>query len=111
MEEIGWNEERIETLTELESKANKNVISAFSDLRKRETHDGINDLNRSTNGGVVFITGKIPAGTAINVRRSRFNVRENTTDKAYSFAENGIQAGPCKELMKRYQQYFFNMPG
>ena len=110
MEEIGWNEERIETLTELESKANKNVMSAFSDLRKRETHDGINDLNRSTNGGVVFITGKIPAGTAINVRRSRFNVRENTTDKAYSFAENGIQAGPCKELMKRYQQYFFNMP-
>ena len=110
MEERNWDEAQIETLTELAAKANKNVLSAFSDLRKREAQDGINDLNRITNGGAVFITGKIPAGTAINVRRSRFNVRTNTTDKVYSFDENGIQANPCKELLTRYQKYFHKMP-
>ena len=108
--EIGWDETKIKTLTELESKANKNVSNTFSDLRKREAQGGINELNKSINGGVVFITGKIPAGTAINVRRSRYNVRSRTTDKAYSFAENGIQATPCKELLKRYQKYFLKLP-
>ena len=110
LEEIGWDESKIETLIELETKAKKNVTSTFADLRKRETHDGINDLNKTTNGGAVFITGKIPAGTAINVRRSRFNVRADTTDKAYSFAENGIQASPCKDLLKSYHEYFLKMP-
>ena len=106
LEDIGWDETKIGTLTELESTANKYVSSAISDLRKREAQDGINELNKTINGGVVFITGKITAGTAINVRRSRYNVLTRTTDKAYSFAENGIQATPCKELLKHYQEYF-----
>ena len=106
LEDIGWDETKIGTLTELESTANKYVSSAISDLRKREAQDGINELNKTINGGVVFITGKITAGTVINVRRSRYNVLTRTTDKAYSFAENGIQATPCKELLKRYQEYF-----
>ncbi len=109
LQEIGWDETKFSTLTDLESKANKNVSNTFSDLRKREAQDGINELNKSTNGGAVFITGKIPAGTAINVRRSRYNVRTRTTDKVYSFAENGIQASPCKELLKRYQEYFLKL--
>ena len=109
LKEIGWDETKFGTLTELESKANKNVSKTFSDLRKREAQDGINELNKSTNGGAVFITGKIPAGTAINVRRSRYNVRTRTTDKVYSFAENGIQASPCKDLLKRYQEYFLKL--
>ena len=109
MQEIGWDETKIGKLTELESKANKNVSNTFSDLRKREAQDGINELNKSTNGGAVFITGKIPAGTAINVRRARYNVLTRTNDKAYSFAENGIQATPCKELLKRYQEYFLKL--
>jgi len=109
LQEIGWDETKIGKLTELESKANKNVSNTFSDLRKREAQDGINELNKSTNGGAVFITGKIPAGTAINVRRARYNVLTRTTDKAYSFAENGIQATPCKELLKRYQEYFLKL--
>jgi hypothetical protein len=59
---------------------------------------------------VVFITGKILTGTAIYVRRSRFNVPVTATDKAYSFDENGIKFNSCKELLKNYQQYFFRMP-
>ena len=109
LQEIGWDETKFSTLTELESKANKNVSNTFSDLRKREAQDGTNELNKITNGGAVFITGKIPAGTAINVRRSRYNVRTRTTDKVYSFEENGIQASPCKELLKRYQEYFLKL--
>jgi hypothetical protein len=109
LQEIGWDETKFSTLTELESKANKNVSNTFSDLRKREAQDGTNELNKITNGGAVFITGKIPAGTAINVRRSRYNVRTRTTDKVYSFAENGIQASPCKEMLKRYQEYFLKL--
>jgi len=109
LQEIGWDETKFSTLTDLESKANKNVSNTFSDLRKREAQDGTNELNKITNGGAVFITGKIPAGTAINVRRSRYNVRTRTTDKVYSFAENGIQASPCKEMLKRYQEYFLKL--
>jgi len=33
-----------------------------------------------------------------------------STDKAYSFDENGIKFNSCKELLKNYQQYFFRMP-
>ena len=110
LEAGGWDEEKIKTLSEFETKAEKNVISAFTNLRKRETHIEIKDLNRISNGGVVFITGKILTGTAINVRRSRFNVPVTATDKAYSFDENGIKFNSCKELLKDYQQYFFRMP-
>ena len=110
LQRIGWDETKINTLTELESKANKNVSNAFSNLRKREVQDEINVLNKNTNGGVVFITGKIPAGTAINVRRSRYNVLSRTTDKAYSFGDNGIQAAPTKELLKLYQGHFLKLP-
>ena len=110
LQKIGWDETKINTLTELESKANKNVSNAFSNLRKREVQDEINVLNKNTNGGVVFITGKIPAGTAINVRRSRYNVLSRTTDKAYSFGDNGIQAAPTKELLKLYQGHFLKLP-
>ncbi len=110
LEAGGWDEKKIETLSEFETKAEKNVISAFTNLRKRETHIEIKDLNRISNGGVVFITGKILTGTAINVRRSRFNVPVTATDKAYSFDENGIKFNSCKELLKNYQQYFFRMP-
>ena len=110
LEDGGWDEKKIETLSEFETKAEKNVISAFTNLRKRETHIEIKDLNRISNGGVVFITGKILTGTAINVRRSRFNVPVTATDKAYSFYENGIKFNSCKELLKNYQQYFFRMP-
>ena len=109
LQKIGWDETKINTLTELESKANKNVSNAFSNLRKREVQDEINVLNKNTNGGVVFITGKIPAGTAINVRRSRYNVLSRTTDKAYSFGDNGIQAAPTKELLKLYQGHFLKL--
>ena len=110
LQKIGWDETKINTLTELETKANKNVSNAFSNLRKREVQDEINVLNKNTNGGVVFITGKIPAGTAINVRRSRYNVLSRTTDKAYSFGDNGIQAAPTKELLKLYQGHFLKLP-
>ena len=110
LQKISWDETKINTLTELESKANKNVSNAFSNLRKREVQDEINVLNKNTNGGVVFITGKIPAGTAINVRRSRYNVLSRTTDKAYSFGDNGIQAAPTKELLKLYQGHFLKLP-
>ena len=104
------DEKKIETLSEFETKAEKNVVSAFTNLRKRETHIEIKDLNRISNGGVVFITGKILTGTAIKVRRSRFNVPVTATDQAYSFDENGIKFNSCKELLKNYQQYFFRMP-
>ncbi|HJL95022.1 MAG TPA: FapA family protein, partial [SAR324 cluster bacterium] len=42
LQKIGWDETKINTLTELESKANKNVSNAFSNLRKREVQDEIN---------------------------------------------------------------------
>ncbi len=105
----GWVEDKIRVLGELEEKANKNVVSAFSDLRKREAQDEINELNKITGGGVVFITGRIPAGTAINVRRYRYNVRSDIKDKAFSFSENGIQTSSCRELLKDYQKYFFEI--
>ena len=110
LEKGGLDEKKIETLSEFETKAEKNVNRAFTNLRKRETHIEIKDLNRISNGGVVFITGKILTGTAIKVRRSRFNVPVTATDQAYSFDENGIKFNSCKELLKNYQQYFFRMP-
>ncbi len=92
------------------NQALASATSGFADISNPINHQHlINELNKSTNGGAVFITGKIPAGTAINVRRSRYNVRTRTTDKVYSFAENGIQASPCKEMLKRYQEYFLKL--
>ena len=107
LEKTGWDELIIRNLGELEVKANKNVMSAFSDLRKREAQDEINELNKITGGGAVFITGRISEGTIVNVRRSRYIVRSSMTDKAFSFSENGIQTSPCSELLKDYQKYFF----
>ena len=117
LEKTDWNEERdedyrtnkIRTLGELEEKANKNVMSAFSDLRKREAQDEINELNKITGGGAVFITGRIPEGTSVNVRRARYIVRSNMADKAFSFSENGIQTSSCSELLKDFQKYFFEI--
>ena len=109
LEKTGWDEEKIRTLGELEDKANKNVMSAFSDLRKREAQDEINELNKITGGGVVFITGRLPEGTSVNVRRYRYIVRSNMADKAFSFSENGIQTSSCSELLKDYQKYFFEI--
>ena len=103
----GWNEDKIRVLAELEDKANKNVMSAFSDLRKREAQDEINELNKITGGGVVFISGRIPEGTSVNVRRYRYIVRSNMADKAFSFSENGIQTSSCSELLNDYRKYFF----
>ena len=84
-------------------------MSAFSDLRKREAQDEINELNKITGGGAVFITGRIPEGTIVNVRRSRYIVRSMMADKAFSFSENGIQTSSCTELLKDYQKYFFEI--
>ena len=42
LEKTGLDEVNIRNLGELEDKANKNVMSAFSDLRKREAQDEIN---------------------------------------------------------------------
>ena len=109
LEKMAWDEEKIRNLAELEDKANKNVMSAFSDLRKREAQDEINELNKITGGGAVFITGRIPEGTSVNVRRSRYIVRSNMADKAFSFSENGIQTSSCSELLKDFQKYFFEI--
>ena len=109
LEKSGWDKEKIRTLGELEDKANKNVMSACSDLRKREAQDEINELNKITGGGVVFITGRIPEGTSVNVRRYRYIVRSNMADKAFSFSENGIQTSSCSEFLKDYQKYFFEI--
>jgi len=110
IEERDCDETMIESLGNIQLQAKKNVASAFSNLRKRESMDEINDLNRITNGGAILITGKIIAGTLINIRRSRFNVRSDTTDKAYTFVENGIQANTCNEILESYQEYFLKMP-
>ena len=109
LEKTGLDEEKIRNLGELEDKANKNVMSAFSDLRKREAQDEINELNKITGGGLVFITGRISEGTIVNVRRYRYIVRSNMTDKAFSFSENGIQTSSCSELLKDFQKYFFEI--
>jgi len=109
LEKNGWDDEKIHNLGELENKANKNVISAFSDLRKREAQDEINELNKITGGGAVFILGRIPEGTIVNVRRYRYIVRSNMADKAFSFSENGIQTSSCNEILKNYQKYFFEI--
>jgi uncharacterized protein (DUF342 family) len=109
LEKTGLDEEKIRNLGELEDKANKNVMSAFSDLRKREAQDEINELNKITGGGAVFITGRIPEGTSVNVRRYRYIVRSSMADKAFRFSENGIQTSSCSELLKDYQNYFFEI--
>ncbi len=109
LKEIGWDDSKMEHLSELELNANKNVSKIFSDLRKRDAQDVIYELNKITNGGAVIITGKIPVGTAINVRRSRYNVLSRTTNKAYLFGENGIQAKPAKEVLKRFKDYFLKL--
>ena len=109
VENTGWDEEKIRNLGEMEDKANKNVMSAFSDLRKREAQDEINELNKITGGGVVFVTGRIPEGTIVNVRRYRYIVRSSMADRAFSFSENGIQTNSCSELLKDYQKYFFEI--
>ena len=109
LENTSLDEEKLRNLGKLEEKANKNVMSAFADLRKREAQDEINELNKITGGGLVFITGRISEGTIVNVRRYRYIVRSNMTDKAFSFSENGIQTNSCMELLKDYQKYFFEI--
>ena len=71
--------------------------------------DEINELNKITGGGVVFILGSIPEGTIVNVRRSRYIVRSNMVNKAFSFSENGIQTSSCNEILKDYQRFFFEI--
>ena len=110
MQEKEWDETRMGTLNDLKTKANKNVADAFGNLRKRESMDEINDLNRVTNGGAILVIGKIKAGTSINIRRSRFNVITDSNDKAYTIVENGIQANTCTEIFESYQEYFLKMP-
>jgi len=109
IENTGWDKEKIRNLGKLEEKANKNVISAFSDLRKREAQDEINELNKITGGGVVFVPGRISEGTIVNVRRYKYIVRSSMTDKAFSFSENGIQTNSCSEILDDYQRYFFEI--
>ena len=109
LEKTSLDEEKLHKLGKLEEKANKNVMSAFADLRKREAQDEINELNKITGGGLVFITGRISEGTIVNVRRYRYIVRSEMTDKAFSFSENGIQTNSCMELLKDFQKYFFEI--
>ena len=99
-----------EALQEKVSSLRKNLRGLFNDLRKLELQNDINQFNNEVDGGIVFVTNKVQPGTAVNVRRMRYNVLTPATKVAYFFEQNGIQSRPCGDLLEKHQRYFPRMP-
>jgi len=99
-----------EALQEKVSGLRKNLRGLFNDLHKLELQNDINQLNNKVDGGIVFVTSKAQPGTAVNVRRMRYNVLTPATKVAYFFEQNGIQSRPCGDLLEKHQRSFPRMP-
>jgi uncharacterized protein (DUF342 family) len=98
-----------EALQEQVSGLRKNLRGLFNDIRKLELQNDINQLNNEMDGGIVFVTNKVQPGTAINVRRMRYNVLTPATKVAYFFEQSGIQSRPCGDLLEKHQRHFPRM--
>ena len=98
-----------EALQEQVSGLRKNLRGLFNDTRKLELQNDINQLNNEMDGGIVFVTNKVQPGTAINVRRMRYNVLTPATKVAYFFEQSGIQSRPCDDLLEKHQRHFPRM--
>ena len=100
-----------DALQEQVSNVYKSLRGLFSnDLRKLELQNDINQLNDEVNGGILFVTNKAQPGTAVNVRRMRYNVLSPASKVAYFFEQSGVQSRPCGELLEKYQRHFPRLP-
>ena len=108
--EEGLSPEDLDTLNEAGEEASKKSRMVFLDNKKIRLQREINHLNETVNGGIVFITGGIQPGTAINVRRMRYNVLTPTTSMAYHFSQNGVQSAACETMIDDYRKYLLKLP-
>ena len=102
--------EDLNALNEAGEEASKKSRMVFLDNKKIRLQREINHLNETVNGGIVFITGGIQPGTAINVRRMRYNVLTPTTSMAYHFSQNGVQSAACETMIDDYRKYLLKLP-
>ena len=108
--EEGLSPEDLDALNEAGEEASKKSRMIFLDNKKIRLQREINHLNETVNGGIVFITGGIQPGTAINVRRMRYNVLTPTTSMAYHFSQNGVQSAACETMIDDYRKYLLKLP-
>ena len=97
----------LETAGEEASKKSRTI---FLENKKIRHQREINHLNETVNGGIVFITGGIQPGTAINVRRMRYNVLTPTSSMAYHYSQNGVQSAPSETMIDGYLKYLLKLP-
>jgi len=100
----------LDALESAGEEASKKSRMVFLDNKKIRLQKEINHLNETVNGGIVFLTGGIQPGTAINVRRMRYNVMTPTSGMAYHFSQNGVQSAPSESMIDRYLPYLLNLP-
>ena len=106
----GLRPEEMETLDSITDETNQKIRAIARDTKKIRQQSEINELNEIVNGGIVFISGGVQPGTAINVRRMRYNVLTPASGMAYYFAQNGVQAAACDTKLDDYLQHFVNLP-
>ena len=106
----GLSPEDLDGLVTAGEEASKKSRTIFLENKKIRHQREINHLNETVNGGIVFITGGIQPGTAINVRRMRYNVLTPTSNMAYHYSQNGVQSAPSETMIDGYLKYLLKLP-
>ena len=106
----GLSPEDLDGLETAGEEASKKSRTIFLENKKIRHQREINHLNDTVNGGIVFITGGIQPGTAINVRRMRYNVLTPTSSMAYHYSQNGVQSAPSETMIDGYLKYLLKLP-
>ena len=106
----GLSPEDLDGLETAGEEASKKSRTIFLENKKIRHQREINHLNETVNGGIVFITGGIQPGTAINVRRMRYNVLTPTSNMAYHYSQNGVQSAPSETMIDGYLKYLLKLP-
>ena len=106
----GLSPEDLDGLETAGEEASKKSRTIFLENKKIRHQREINHLNETVNGGIVFITGGIQPGTAINVRRMRYNVLTPTSSMAYHYSQNGVQSAPSETMIDGYLKYLLKLP-
>jgi hypothetical protein len=106
----GLSPEDLDGLVTAGEEASKKSRTIFLENKKIRHQREINHLNETVNGGIVFITGGIQPGTAINVRRMRYNVLTPTSSMAYHYSQNGVQSAPSETMIDGYLKYLLKLP-
>lgn len=79
-------------------------------LREARGFQRISDASEQLDGGAVVVTGKASAGTAVFVRRTRFNLVSDAEGMAYQFTQNGVQNRPYEPVLERFHKFLIDLP-